>query len=215
MNCYFEYGEKETEYLRGADKRLGEVIDIVGKIERRVEPDLFEALVLSIVGQQISTRAQETIWARMRAGLGKITPSSVCRIPAEELRVFGVSSRKAEYIRKAALRIESGEFDIGALYGMDDDGAIAELVKLEGVGVWSAEMLLLFSMRRPDIFSFGDLAIRRGLRMLHHHRVVDRELFEKYRRRYSPYCSVASLYLWAVAGGAVPGMRDYAPKNKK
>ena len=69
--------------------------------------------------------------------------------------------------------------------------------------------------QRPDIFSYDDLAIQRGLRMVYHHRQVGRELFEKYRRRYSPYGSVASLYLWAVAGGAVPELRDYAPQGKK
>lgn len=70
-------------------------------------------------------------------------------------------------------------------------------------------------MERQNVFSFDDLAIRRGLRMVYHHREIDRERFERYRRRYSPYCSVASLYLWAVAGGAVPEMKDYAPKRKK
>ena len=76
-------------------------------------------------------------------------------------------------------------------------------------------MLMLFSMQRPDILSFGDLAILRGMRMLYRHRKITRELFEKYRRRYSPYGSVASLYLWAIAGGAIEGMKDYASQKKK
>ena len=84
---------------------------------------------------------------------------------------------------------------------MPDSEAIKRLVSLKGVGVWTAEMILLFCLQRPDIFSFDDLAIQRGLRMVYHHRKIDRKLFEKYRRRFSPYCSVASLYLWAVAGG--------------
>ena len=70
-------------------------------------------------------------------------------------------------------------------------------------------MILLFCMQRPNILSFGDLAILRGIRMIYHHRKVDKELFEKYRKRYSPYCSVASLYLWAVSGGAIAEMKDY------
>ena len=76
------------------------------------------------------------------------------------------------------------------------------------------QMILLFGMQRPDVLSYDDLAIRRGLRMVYRHRSIDRALFEKYRRRYSPYGSVASLYLWAAAGGAVPGLKDYAPKKK-
>ena len=91
---------------------------------------------------------------------------------------------------------------------------IRELSALKGIGVWTAEMILLFCMQRPDVFSYDDLAIQRGLRMVYHHRKIDRKLFEKYRRRFSPYCSVASLYLWAAAGGAVPGLKDYAPKKK-
>ena len=96
---------------------------------------------------------------------------------------------------------------------MNDAEVCKCLSELKGIGVWSAEMLMLFSMQRPDILSYGDLAIQRGLRMIYHHRIIDRKLFEKYRRRYSPYGSVASLYIWAVAGGAVADMKDYAPKK--
>ena len=96
---------------------------------------------------------------------------------------------------------------------MPDDEAIRALSSLKGIGVWTAEMILLFCMQRPDVFSYDDLAIQRGLRMLYHHRKIDRKLFEKYRRRFSPYGSGASLYLWAISGGAIPGMRDYAPKK--
>lgn len=94
---------------------------------------------------------------------------------------------------------------------MPDEEVIRVLSSLKGIGVWTAEMILLFCMQRPDVLSYDDLAIQRGLRMLYHHRKIDRRLFEKYRRRYSPYGSVASLYLWAIAGGAIPGMRDYTP----
>ena len=86
---------------------------------------------------------------------------------------------------------------------------------LKGIGVWTAEMILLFCMQRQDVLSCDDLAIQRGLRMVYHHRKIDRGLFEKYRRRFSPYGSVASLYLWAVSGGAIPELHDYAPKEKK
>ena len=108
----------------------------------------------------------------------------------------------------------AGEFDLEGIWQKPDDEAIRELSSLKGVGVWTAEMILLFCMQRPDVFSYDDLAIQRGLRMVYHHRKIDRKLFEKYRRRFSPYCSVASLYLWAAAGGAVPGLKDYAPRPK-
>ena len=79
--------------------------------------------------------------------------------------------------------------------------------------MWTAEMLLIFSLQRPDVVSFGDLAIQRGMRMLYRHRKITRQLFEKYRRRYSPYGTTASLYLWALAGGALPDLTDPAPKR--
>ena len=97
---------------------------------------------------------------------------------------------------------------------MSDEAAIRELSSLKGIGVWTAEMILLFCLQRPDIFSYDDLAIQRGLRMVYHHRKIDRRLFKKYRRRSRPYCSVASLYLWAVAGGALPELQDYRPKTQ-
>ena len=212
---FFRYGDKETEYLKRRDKRLAKVIEKVGKIERTVIPDLFAALVHSIVGQQISTRAHETIWARMKHGLREITPQAIDRMPEEELQGFGISFRKAAYIKSAAKKIVCGEFDIQALETLPDEEVCAKLTELEGVGVWTAEMLMIFSMQRPDVFSFQDLAIIRGLRMTYRHRSIDRTKFDRYRKRYSPYASVASLYLWAVASGAVDGMKDCKPlKNK-
>lgn len=215
MENFFQYGETEIAYLKQADKRLAEVIDRIGKVERRVIPDLFAALVHSIVGQQISTKAHETIWGRIENALGKVTPEAIDRLSMEELQGFGITFKKAAYIRNVTRKVMDGTFDIQALYTMDDNEVCTRLSELDGIGVWSAEMLMLFSMQRPNILSFGDLAIQRGLRMVYHHRKITRELFEKYRRRFSPYNSVASLYLWAVAGGAIEGMKDYAPKNKR
>ena len=211
----FEYGQDAVDYLRSRDKRMAEVIDRIGHVNRRVIPDLFAALVHSIVGQQISTKAHETIWQKLLAMLGEVTPEKIDALTDNELQSVGLSFRKVEYIKTIARQVLTGEFDIAALHDMTDDEVCARLSQLKGIGVWSAEMLMLFSMQRPNILSFGDLAIVRGLRMIHHHRKIDRKLFEKYRRRYSPYCSVASLYIWAVAGGAIPEMKDLAPKQKK
>ena len=214
MTEYFQYGEKELSYLKQRDKRLSEIIDKVGWVKRRVIPNLFAALVHSIVGQQISTKAHETIWQRIQSSLGEITPQRVTSLTDEELQRFGISFKKVTYIKRAATKILNGEFDILGLYDKTDEEVIECLSKLDGIGIWSAEMLMLFSMQRPDILSYSDLAIQRGLRMVYHHRDITRKLFEKYRRRYSPYNSVASLYLWAVAGGVIEGMKDYAATKK-
>ena len=194
---------------------MGEVIERVGYIEREIDPDLFSAVLHHIVGQQISTKAQATIWKRMRDGLEEINAQQILKAGISKLQSFGITFRKAEYITDFAEKVQSGEFDLQSIYEKSDAEAMKALTSLKGIGVWTAEMILLFCMQRPDILSFDDLAIQRGLRMVYHHRKIDRKLFEKYRRRYHPYGSIASLYLWAVAGGALFGMKNYAPKNKK
>lgn len=210
---YFQYGDKETEYLKKKDKVFGEVIEKIGHIEREVDSNLFSSVIHHIIGQQILTKAQATIWRRMKEQFGEVTAESILAADIPELQSFGMTFRKAEYIKNFAEKVQSGTFDLEGISLLPDNEAIKVLAALKGIGVWTAEMILLFCLQRPDIFSFDDLAIQRGLRMVYHHRKIDRRLFEKYRRRFSPYCSVASLYLWAVAGGAVPGMRDYAPKK--
>ena len=212
---YFDYGAREVDYLKARDRVLGEVIDQVGHVAREVDPDLFSAVVHHIVGQQISTKAQATIWARMRERLGEVNARTVAAAGTAALQSAGISLRKAEYIQDFAGKVNSGAFDLQRVAALPDSEAIEALVALKGVGVWTAEMILLFCLQRPDIFSFDDLAIQRGLRMVYRHRKIDRKLFEKYRRRFSPYGSVASLYLWAVAGGAIPGKKDPAPRPKK
>ena len=131
------------------------------------------------------------------------------------LQSLGMTFRKAEYITDFARKVQTGECRIEEIWQMPDEEVIRVLSGLKGIGVWTAEMILLFCLQRPDIFSYDDLAIQRGLRMVYHHRKVDRRLFEKYRRRFSPYCSVASLYLWAVSGGALPELKDYKLKKEK
>ena len=212
---HFEYGEKEISYLKSKDAKLAEVIDTLGFVEREIDTDLFSAVVHHIIGQQISTKAQATIWQRMQDALGQVNAETILSAGVSNLLALGISFRKAEYITDFARKVHTGEFDIEAVSQMSDADAISALSSLKGIGVWTAEMILLLCMQRPDIFSYDDLAIQRGLRMVYHHRRIDRKLFKKYRRRFSPYCSVASLYLWAVSGEAIPEMRDYAPKTSR
>ena len=212
---YFAYGEQALSYLRKKDKRLCEVIDRIGHIDRTVDPDLFSSVVHHIIGQQISTKAQATIWQRMQDALGTVNAEAILAAGVPSLQALGMTFRKAAYITDFAERVHTGAFDLDAVAHMSDEAAIRALSSLKGIGVWTAEMILLFCLQRPDIFSYDDLAIRRGLRMVYHHREIDRDLFEKYRRRFCPYCSVASLYLWAVSGGAIPEMKDYKQKSKE
>lgn len=216
MARYFEYGDTEVSYLKKHDKKLGEAIDAVGHVYREMgEPSLFSGIVHHIIGQQVSSAAQATIWARLQEMLGDVTPEAIASASTEELQSCGTTFKKIEYMKGIAGKILSGEFDIEAVEQMSDEEAIEALSSLPGVGRWTAEMLLLFNLGRPDILSFGDLAIQRGMRMVYHHRKITREMFERYRKRYSPYGSTTSLYLWAISHMDVPGYeKDYAPKKK-
>ena len=211
---FFEYGQTEITFLREKDARLREVIDRIGHIDRPVDPELFSSVIHHIIGQQISTKAQATVWQRMQDALGEVNAETILAAGVPKLQSLGMTFRKAESITDFSEKIRSGTFDLDAVRQMPDEDAIRALSSLKGIGVWTAEMILLFCLQRPDIFSFDDLAIQRGLQMVYHHRRIDRRLFEKYRRRFHPYCSTASLYLWAVAGGAIPEMRDHKPKTK-
>ena len=208
---YYEYGGKEVEYLKRKDKRLGDAIDHIGHIYREVNGDVFTSVVHSIVGQQISSAALKTVWTRLNDRLGEVSVNTIYAASREELQSCGITFKKADYIKGFTEKNLSGKFDAEALRDLNDADVISKLSALKGIGVWTAEMLMVFCLQRPDVMSFGDLAIHRGLRMLYHHRKIERSLFDKYARRYSPHGTVASLYLWAIAGGAIPEMRDFAP----
>jgi len=210
---YFEYNQEELDILKSKCKTFARYIDEIGFIQRGVIPGLYAALVNSIIGQQISTKAQATIWQRMQDRLGEITPENILRYSNEKIQSCGISMKKAGYIKETAEKIVSKELDLEALHSMSDAEVCRQLSQLKGIGVWTAEMLMIFSMQRKDIFSFDDIAILRGLRMVYRHRKISRELFEKYRRRFSPYASIATLYLWEISIGTC-GLKDCAPMTE-
>lgn len=195
----YKYGEKEIEYLKKKDKKLGQAIDRIGGIEREINPDLFIALVSNIVGQQISNKAFETVWSRFSELIKEVTPQSILATDTDRIQKCGMSLRKVGYIKGIAEAVASGELDLLALHEMSDDEVIKRLSALNGIGVWTAEMLLIFSMERPDVLSWSDLAIRRGMMNLYGLKELSREQFEKYKKRYSPYGTVASFYLWELS----------------
>jgi len=203
---YFTYGETETAYLKKCDPVLGAAIDAIGHIDRAVTPELFAALMNAIVGQQISTKAQATIWARMQERFAPMTAETINAAPESDLQACGISHRKAAYMKGIAAVVANGGLDLAQLRELPDEEVCKRLSQLKGIGVWTAEMLLIFSMQRPNVLSYGDLAIIRGMKLLYHHRAITPKLFAKYKRRYAPYATTASLYLWAIAGGAYAGL---------
>jgi len=195
----YKYGQVEIEHLKRRDKKLGMAIDRIGAIEREVTPDLFTALVKSIVAQQISTKAADTVWGRLCIQLTDITPDNIAAVDVSEIQKCGLSMRKAGYIKGLGDAATCGELDLMKLGVLPDAEIIKKLLSLHGLGVWTAEMILIFSLCRPDVVSWGDLAIRRGMMNLYGLKNLTRAQFDSYRKRYSPYGSVASLYLWALS----------------
>ena len=197
MEYYFEYGQQELTHLR-KDKKLAAAIDRIGIIKRRVNPNLFSALVENIVGQQISNKAAATVCDKL-AALSGMDAAKLHSLTTGEIQACGMSMRKAGYIKNIAEAAINKSIDFETLPTKSNDEIIKSLAAIKGVGVWTAEMLLIFSLMRPDIVSYGDLAIRRGMMILYGHKELPKERFQRYAKRYSPYGSVASLYLWEIS----------------
>ena len=199
MTDIFHYTQAELESLKKKDKKLAAAIEKIGIIERPVNTDVFAALIDSIISQQISTKAAHTVRGRLEDLCGTLTPENIYAADIADIQKCGMSMRKAGYIKAAADAVYSGALAPESLRDMPDDEVIKHLSDLPGIGVWTAEMLLIFSLGRKDVLSFGDLAIRRGICNLYGHKALTREQFLRYKKRYSPYGSIASLYLWACS----------------
>ena len=170
------------------DKYIGPLIKKWGhcKINPIKKSLYFEDLVDAICSQQLSGKAAETIFNRVKKLLVRITPLNVLAKSDQELRDCGLSWGKVKYVKDLASRAKSGEIKLGALDKLPDDGVITELVAVKGIGRWTAEMFLMFSLARPDIFPVDDLGIRKAMA----------KLKLKSSDRWKPYRTVASWYLW-------------------
>lgn len=196
---FFRYGAAELAYLKSKDKILGIAIEEIGAIQRPIIPNPFVGLISSIVSQQISKKAAQTVWNRFVRLVGSVKPETIAKTDLAAIQACGMSTRKAGYILGVAQAALAGEVDFASFPALSDEKIISLLSALPGVGIWTAEMLLIFSLCRPDVLSYHDLAIRRGMMNLYGYRELPRKTFEKHRRIYSPHCSVASLYLWELS----------------
>lgn len=203
-----------AKQLAAADPRMAALIERLGEIDletrlrRRSEerpPDAYGALLRAIVGQQLSTKAARTIYGRILDLFGGSTPSPEQLLETDEtaLRGAGLSGRKVEYVRDLASHVLAGELELDRLEDLSDEEAIEEIVAVRGLGVWTAEMFLLFHLERPDVLSGGDLGIRKAVQVEYSldempapARVL--EIGEPWR----PHRSLASLYLWESLANA-------------
>ncbi len=186
--------------LARRDRKLGDWIDRIGHVTLRRQRPYFVALSRSIVSQQIGARAAASIYARFAALFpsGRPRADALFGLSDQVLRTTGLSRQKVRYLRELAAAFTEGGLGRLRLARLDDDEVIRRLTQIPGVGVWTAEMFLIFSLGRLDVFSVGDLALRTAVQ-----RVEGRELsageIATVAARWSPYRSVACLYLWKVA----------------
>ena len=195
---YYEYGETELTHLRKKDKKLGAEIERIGMIKRKVNPNLFASLIESVIGQQISSKAAATVCSRLNEICG-MQPDKLHLLTEKEIQACGMSNRKAAYIKNIANAYVNNIIDFVNLKEKSDRQVIDILTTIPGIGAWTAEMLLIFSLKRPNVISYGDLAIRRAMMKLYGHKDLPKERFLRFAKRYSPYASVASLYLWEIS----------------
>lgn len=187
------------EHLRKKDKTLRQVIDRVGPCTLKRQRDRFRNLVTAIISQQISGGAARSILARFETLLGPagISPESILALSPELMRTAGVSPQKAGYLLDLADKVHRGTVALTQAGRLSDEEVIVQLTQVKGIGVWTAQMFLMFSLGREDVFPHADLGIRAALRNLYALKSLpDPETAQRIARPWRPFATVASWYCW-------------------
>lgn len=192
--------KKAIEHLRQADPVLAGVIERVGPMKMARTPATFHFVVRSIAFQQLAGKAAKTIFDRLVAAAGNgpvLTPEAILKLRPQRMRKCGLSRQKLSYIRDLAKKTQAGEVDFAKLPRMSDAEVIEHLTRVKGIGVWSAQMFLMFTLRRPDVLPSTDFGIQNAIRQAYGKRKLPKpKHVEKLGRAWHPYCSVACWYLW-------------------
>lgn len=186
------------------DPVLARIIGEIGEFGMTYRAPEFESLVRSIVSQQISTKVARVFMNRLVARMpdGVIAPEAILRMRVATMRKMGFSAAKTEYIRDLARMTVSGDLDFAALPAMSDEAVIERLVRVKGIGVWTAHMFLMFALQRPDVLPTGDLGIRVAIRKAYGLEELPKPAeMEKLAESWRPWCSVACWYLWRSLDG--------------
>jgi DNA-3-methyladenine glycosylase II len=192
-----DYWDRAKRALARRDAVMGRIMREHPKVflARRGEP--FLTLARAIVGQQISVKAAQSVWDRLAACVGPVTPQSVLAKPRPELRACGLSDRKTEYIADLAQHFADGAIHVHRWPEMTDEEIIAELVEVRGIGRWTAEMFLIFNLLRPDVFPLDDLGLQKGLGVAYFKgRKISLRTMQRLGETWRPWRSVATWYLW-------------------
>lgn len=190
--------KEAIEHLRAADPVMATIVERVGPFTMLARKPTFETLARSITFQQLSGKAAGTIFGRLRKAVGpRFTARAFLRLSPDELRACGLSRQKIASLTDLAERVERKEISFRKLPGMPDDDVIATLSQVRGVGVWTVQMFLIFALRRPNVLPVGDLGIRNAVRRAYGLEEVPKPLqIAEIGRKWHPYCSVATWYLW-------------------
>ena len=184
------------EYLSSVDPILGKFIQHVGPITRTGIEDPYIATIDCILSQQISSKAYQTIANRFYTHFPEADPNLIINAPFEDIRALGLSTSKANYVIGIASAKLNKDIDFDVLYDLDFETIKAILTPLKGVGRWTVEMVSMFSLKKQNVISYDDLAIRKGIARLYHKKEVTKDFFNELNELYSPYQSYASFYLW-------------------
>ena len=190
---------EEAEKFLAKDKYLRPLVKKHGpcKIRPSKKKDYFLDLVDAIVSQQLSGKAAATIFGRVKEGLGKVIPSKILSTPDAKFRGWGLSRQKTSYLKDLAKKVKEGDLKIEKLDKLPDEEVMEELIAVKGIGLWTAEMFLMFSLARPDIFPVDDLGIQKGITRLLGMRISSQKI-GKFAECWKPYQTVASWYVWKV-----------------
>lgn len=189
---------KAILHLKRCDPVLAAIIEQVGPFRMKYDEPAFHSLAEAIVYQQLHGKAAATIFRRLSDLAGQpLTPQRVLKASEEQLRAVGLSKQKLSYLRDLAEKTHNGALDFAHLPELPDEQVIKHLTQVKGIGVWTAHMFLMFSLRRPDVLPVGDLGIQMAIRKHYRKRKLPKpHHMEKIARPWSPYRSVACWYLW-------------------
>ncbi len=196
-----DYWDEACKHLAKRDRVMRKLIPQFGEARLQSRGDAFTTLARSIVGQQITVKAAQSIWDRL-AGLlpapsTRIAPAAVLALPVDTLRGVGLSGRKVEYLRDLASHFDSGSVHVRQWSSMDDEAIIEELVAIRGIGRWTAEMFLIFHLMRPNVLPLDDLGLLKGISLNYFSgEPVSRAEAREVGDAWAPFRSVATWYIW-------------------
>ena len=191
------YWDEACRHLMKKDRVMKRLIPQFGDATLQTRGDAFTTLARSIVGQQISVKAAQTVWDRFAKLPRKVTPANVLKLKVDDMRASGLSARKVEYLVDLALKFDAGAVHVTAWEGLDDEAIIAELVAIRGIGRWTAEIFLMFHLLRPNVLPLDDVGLINGISKNYFSgEAVSRSDAREVAAAWAPYCSVATWYIW-------------------